>query len=448
MIHSAGRSLMFVNSFKFISLSVYLQKQVSGGGSDHHSLHRFSQNRPVSMSASRIPSPPVAPGAPGSPVFQHRSPSSPDSSSSQLYQHLQRLHLTQQIRGAGSPTFRRSSPPNLGQMGSSESPPHSFPNLLQNFTQGHQRNSPPPNFQNLQMIKEDSLDLDRSSQSDSEEEMIVQDSEDVISQSHFVNNRTLTVKQRAFACKPQISITDTHGHVTAVTSDGDSESDKGEHSDSATVSPNSPASSPCSAPLSYSYSVPFGTNVHTNLANIPHEVSGHWHDGCKTSNMNWYNSPHHRQKLKGIRNSSNFDTVSNFNAHSGLPSTGSWEISSEGLMGMYKNSSQSGERTATPPTVSVSDECELKTVGSLLNVSSKRSVEDILSEIRKILEQSGQQIAYKCSENCFQLTNSNVAMEVEVCEGVDASRLQVRRISGDRGSYQQLCRELLGGINI
>lgn len=427
---------------------LYLQKQVSGGGSDHHPL-RFSQNRPASMSASRIPSPPVAPCAPGSPVFQHRSPSSSDSSSSQLYQHLQRLHLTQQIRGAGSPTFRRSSPPNLGQLGSADSPPHSFPNLLQNFSQGHQRNSPPPNFQNLQMIKEDSLDIDRSSQSDSEEEMMVQDSEESPAPTHTADNRTLQVKQRAFACKPQISITDTHGHVTAVTSDGDSESDKGENSDHSAVSPNSPVSSPASVPLSYSYSVPFGTNVHTNLANIPPEISysGNWHDGCKTSNVNWY-SPHHRQKLKGLRNSMDLNSFSNFNAHSEKSHHGGWEINSEGIVGLYKNNSQSDERTGTPPSFQVSEECELKTVGSLLNLSSKRSVEDILNEIRKILEQSGQQIAYKCSENCFQLANSDVAMEVEVCQGVNASRLQVRRISGDRGCYQQLCRELLGGINI
>ena len=398
------------------------------------------------MSASRIPSPPIAPCAPGSPVFQHRSPSSPDSSS-QLYQHLQRLHLT---RGAGSPTFRRSSPPNLSQLGTADSPPHSFPNLLQNFSQPHQRNSPPPNFQNLHMIKEDSLDLDRSSQSDSEEDMMIQENDD--SATHSADNRTLQVKQRAFACKPQISITDTHGHVTAVTSDGDSESDKGDNSDSAAVSPNSPATSPSSVPLSYSYSVPFGTNIHTNLANIPPEISysGPLQDVSKTSNVNWYSphSPHHRQPLRGLRNSTNFDSLSNFNAHSEISSHKGWEISSEGIVGVYENSSQSGERTATPTNFPVNEECELKTVGSLLNVSSKRSVEDILSEIRKILEHSSQHIAYQCSENCFQLANSDVAMEVEVCEGVEASRLQVRRISGDRGCYQQLCRELLGGINI
>lgn len=394
------------------------------------------------MSASRIPSPPVAPGAPGSPVFQHRSPSSPDSSSAQLYQHLQRLHLTQQIRGAGSPTFRRSSPPNIGQTNTSDSPPPSYPNLLQNFSQGHQRNSPPPNFQNLQMIKEDSLDLDRSSQSDSEEEMVVQESSDSVPQSNVSDNRSLHMKQRAFACKPQISITDTHGHVTAVTSDGDAESDKGENSDSAMVSPVSSETTPATTRLSYSYSVPFGTNIHTNLTNIPAEISGSWQDGSKNSNLNWYN-PHHRPKPTGTRSAASFDSFSNYNAHTG--SKGSWEINSEGIVGLFRNNSQSDDRTVS---FSVGEECELKSVGSSVNVSSKRSVEDILNEIRKILEQSSQPIAYKCSENCFQLANSNVAMEVEVCDGGDASRLQVRRISGDRGTYQQLCRELLGGINI
>ncbi|KAH3700847.1 hypothetical protein DPMN_075828 [Dreissena polymorpha] len=158
-------------------------------------LHRLALNRPVSMSASRIPSPPIN-VSPGSPVFQHRSPTSPDSSSTQLYQHLQRLHLTQQIRQVGSPTFRRCSPPNLSQLSTSDSPPPSFPNLLQNYTQGHQRASPPPNFQNLQMIKEDSIDLDKSSQSDSEEDMLMQDG---------TENMGRKLLMQAFGKKPQIS---------------------------------------------------------------------------------------------------------------------------------------------------------------------------------------------------------------------------------------------------
>ncbi|KAH3700845.1 hypothetical protein DPMN_075826 [Dreissena polymorpha] len=113
-------------------------------------------------------------------------------------------------------------------------------------------------------------------------------------------------------------------------------------------------------------------------------------------------------------------------------------------MDMYSNI----DRTVDASSLEVAGDHELAKVGSYVNVSSKRSVADILNEIRKILEQSGPQIMYKCSENCFQLANSDVAMEVEVCEGVNASRLQVRRISGDKGSYQQLCQELLDGINI
>lgn len=415
------------------------------------------------MSASRIPSPPVTPS---SPVFQHRSPSSPDSqSSANLYQHLQRLHLTQQIRGAGSPTFRRSSPPNLASLGQqgSESPPQSFPNLLQNLPQGHHRSSPPPNFQNLQIIKEDSLDLDKSSQSESEEDMLVQENSDSV-------DATAT-SQWAYTSKPQISITDTQGHVTAVTSDGDSESEKGDNSDSATISPSSPSNVPTSLPFNYNYRLPYGSHVHTNLANIPPEtkVSGITQDLYYTSsNVNWlaHQQQLYLQRLHSIQNAANLPNVGSFSnytgkfsaQHSQPSSPKSWEISSEG---MYEKSasdwlinadnSQSVGRTdinGSAPTLQVGGECTLTKVGSYVNVSSKRSVGDILNEIRKILEQCGPEIAYKCSENRFQLANSDVSMEVEVCEGVDASRLQVRRISGDRGCYQQLCQELLAGINI
>ncbi|WAR05363.1 SIK3-like protein [Mya arenaria] len=438
------------------------KKQVSGGSLDHHTLHRLGQNRPVSMSATRIPSPPVSPfgapvspfgaavspfGAPGSPVFQQRSPASPDGGSGQLYQHLQRLQLTQQIRRAGSPTFRRSSPPNLAQLSSSENTPQSFPNILQNMGQGHQRSSPPPNFQNLQMIKEDSLDLDKSSQSDSEEEMVVQD----IGDNKLPANAT---QQPAFGKKPQISITDTQGHVTAVTSDGDSESEKGDNSNSAMVSPSSPISLPLSSSVAFNYNFApqYGTYMHSNIANIPTEtkVTVCPQSYYQTSNKNWYNPEEaYLQKLHGLHDSTDNRSLTNYNAQSAISSSpGSWEISNEGIVGLYRASSQSDDSSGHSQSLGVGGGYELTKVGSYVNVSSKRSVEDILNEIRKILEQSGPQIAYKCSDNCFRLANSDVAMEVEVCEGVDASRLQVRRISGDKGTYQQMCQELLAGINI
>lgn len=429
------------------------------GASEHHLLHR----RPASMSASSIPSPPITPT---SPVFQHRSPSSPDSQSgANLYQHLQRLHLTQQIRGSTSPTFRRSSPPNLASLGQQgcESPPQSYPNLLQNIPPGHHRSSPPPNFQNLQIIKEDSLDLDKSSQSESEEDMLVQENGE--------NADATSASQRAFTSKPQISITDTHGHVTAVTSDGDSESEKGDNSDSASVSPNSPSSIPMGIPFNYNSSLPYGNHCYTNLANIPRETTttcGPTQDLCNTSsNVNClsHQQQFYLQTLQSIQNTTNLPNVGvtnytgKFSAqHSQSSSPGSWEINSEGMYGktasdwlISTSNSQSSGRTdlnGSASSLQMGGECELTMVGSYVNVSSKRSVEDILNDIRKILEQSGPQIAYKCSENRFQLANSDVSMEVEVCEGVDASRLQVRRISGDQTCYQQLCQELLAGINI
>ena len=433
-------------------------------------MHRL-QNRPTSVASSRIPSPPQ-PTTPGSPVFQQRSPSSPDSQTASLYQHLQRLHLHQ---SNSAPNFRRGSPPNLVQVYSaqrSESPPQTYQNLLQNFPAGHQRSSPPPNFQNLQIIKEDSMDLqEKSSQSDSDEDMHVQE------HSAESSSKVAASTSKAFSAKPQISITDTQGYVTAVTSDGDSESEKGEP-ESKSVTP-SPTTTSTQSPFTFSYTLPYSTYVNTNLNNIPAEdlvtsAQNQQHFpqyDPSFANISW-NNPQlaYLQRLQGINTSDlgKYRTINNIGEYS--DSHGSWEMYNNGIMGLYdtyrdnrsyagsdtvfsghtqtSTSTQFGMQAKSSPSLGVDGNSDLKKAGSFVNVSSKRSVTDILHDIRKILDDSGPDIVYTCFENRFQLENSDVAMEVEVMEGIDMNKLQVRRISGDRGHYQQLCQELLAGINI
>lgn len=437
-------------------------------------MHRL-QNRPSSVASSRIPSPPQPGQSPGSPVFQQRSPSSPDSQTASLYQHLQRLHLHQ--NNPASPNFRRGSPPNLVQVYSaqrSESPPQAYQNLLQNYQAGHQRNSPPPNFQNLQIIKEDSIDmLEKSSQSDSDEEMAAHEN------SPASSSKPSPTSAKTYAGKPQISITDTQGHVTAVTSDGDSESEKGEN-DSAAVTPSTPTvTTSAQLPFSYSFTLPYSTYINTNLANIPAEdpvtsAQNQQHFpqyDPSFANVSW-NNPQlaYLQRLQGV----NAADLAKYRMYSSIGqysnSQTGWDTYSEGIMGLYNNyrdtrsyagsdlmfqrhspsssPTQFGIQTHSTPTLGIGETSDLRKAGSFVNVSSRRSVTDILNEIKKILDDSVPNIMYTCCDNGFTLENSDVAMEVEVMEGIDMNKLQVRRISGDRVHYQQLCQELLEGINI
>ncbi|XP_069115952.1 serine/threonine-protein kinase SIK3-like isoform X2 [Argopecten irradians] len=288
-----------------------LQKQVCNRdrGSEaelqqQHALHRLHHTlQPTTtIQHSPVPSPPLAPA---SPSFARHASSSTDSQSATLYQHLQRLHLHQQIQNSQQP-YQRMSPPTCLPMQRTDSPPQNFSQLYQNFGQSHQRNSPPPNitnFQNLQMIKEDSQDLpDQSPSEDGEVSMQVGDSE-------FTSQDK---KHRQFSGKPQISITDTSGHVTDVTSEGENdmspsptevESMSGIPATYHTfqdlsTSQNSPQPSPSRShrPLSHSHSSPaspnhqshppknftshpatynsliFGSYI-TNLAAIPHNIT-------------------------------------------------------------------------------------------------------------------------------------------------------------------------------
>lgn len=453
-----------------IVLSVF-QKQVNSD----HSKHRL-QNRPASVSSSRIPSPPQpGPSPVGSPVFQQRSPSSPDSQTASLYQHLQRLHLHQ--TNPTSPNFRRGSPPNLVQVYSaqrSESPPQTYQTLLQNYQASHQRSSPPPNFQNLQMIKEDSLDMqEKSSQSDSDEDMATQDN------TAASNSKQSPTSAKTYAGKPQISITDTQGHVTAVTSDGDSESEKGDADSSAgtPILPSVTTSAP--PPFTYSFTLPYSTYINTNLTNIPatdpvtvaQNQQNFTQYDPSFANISW-NNPQlaYLQRLQGV-------TAADLAKYRTLNSIGQYANTQTGcdpynmgIKGLYNNyrdnrsyagsdymfqrSAQSsnpthcGFQTHSTPMLGVDGMSDLRKAGSFVNVSSKRSVTDILNEIKKILDDSVPNIMYTCCDNGFMLENSDVAMEVEVMEGIDMTKLQVRRISGDRIHYQQLCQELLEGINI
>ncbi|CAC5357451.1 unnamed protein product [Mytilus coruscus] len=401
-----------------------------------HSLHRFHQSLQVlfvtqgsAIQHSPIPSPPLVPG---SPSFQrHNQPSQ------ELYQHLQRLHLQNPIR---------NSPPSGNQR--TDSPPQSYNQLFQVFPQPHQRSSPPPNlanFQNLQSIREDSQDhADESPRCESEDEMQVQDN-------------ICDKKQQKFTQKPQISITDTHGHVTDVTSDSDpSMEDSDSHTETSHSSPerqfttttthssqhqpytttqsrsHQQATTVHSTPAqqasdqrtghyqTFQQSVPlncrvFGNIVNTNLANIPAEEPV------------WDNTQ--IAYLQQLQHSPYIDANSFVQFQ----------------MNQFYNGDLVHRLHSQEPSIKSN---------SNINLTSTRTVEDIQLEIKRILLKRERVIerererVYQCSDTVFKVENSDVELELEVCEGVTYNGLQVRRISGDKGQYTQLCEELLSGINL
>ena len=176
-------------------------------------------------------------------------------------------------------------------------------NLTQGLTPTHQRSSPPPVFQNLHIIQEDTH-VDLSCPEDEEMQDISKQMTGGQSESASVGR---DVKHRQYVGTPQISITDTQGHVTAVsTADDDSAMDTKESTAAAisrlssppgvTVSVSamtsvgspprtkSPVTNPCGVnvvgcetyPKSPVHTYPmhmFSSCINTNLSNIQPPVS-------------------------------------------------------------------------------------------------------------------------------------------------------------------------------
>lgn len=365
---------------------------------------------------SPIPSPPLVPG---SPSFQrHNQPSL------ELYQHLQRLHLQNP---------NRNSPPSGNQR--TDSPPQSYNHnqLFQVFPQSHQRSSPPPNlanFQNLQSIREDSQDhADESPRCESEDEMQVQEN-------------ICDKKQQKFTQKPQISITDTHGHVTDVASDSDPSM---EDSDTQTSHNLLDQSTP-------------STTIHSSQ---PYTTAQYSMSGQNEQRSDPLQG--HYQTFQQSLDCRVFPNIVNTNLARIPPGQPVWDntqlaylqqlqhspyIDTNNIVQIQMNQFYNGVHHlhhSQAPTVKSN---------SNINLTSTRTVEDIQLEIKRILLERERVIerererVYQCSDTVFKVESSDVELELEVCEGVTYNGLQVRRISGDKGQYTQLCQEILSGINL
>ncbi|KAK7499798.1 hypothetical protein BaRGS_00008889, partial [Batillaria attramentaria] len=260
-----------------------------------HNLHRLQ----TTLQGGGIPvSPAPSPPQPSSPSYTRGgarsgavSPSDLASQSAILQQQLQRLQLHHQhnIHSmhhniAHAPAVASSPPliplPPLSPASQrSESPP-GLSHLLHSRPTSLQRASPPPNFQNLSSIREDAGDLGDHGDNDGEDTEMV-DEEQVRRKSvgGEIGHTRLPVesspllrrassgtppyqdmRHRSFAGNPQISITDTQGHVTDV--DTTPEDDGRD-----TVSPNSPTARQSDSPLSR-YSVFQSSGQPVSVSNV------------------------------------------------------------------------------------------------------------------------------------------------------------------------------------
>lgn len=303
-----------------------LQMQVSTVAADRqaelqqqHSLHRLQTSlQGGGVAVSPTPSPP----APSSPSYCARGGGATSpcldlaAQSASLQQQLQRLQLQQQQQHHHhalhhSPVVSPSPPlmplPPLSPSSQrSESPP-GLSHLLHSRPTSLQRSSPPPNFQNLSSIREDAGDI--ADHGDGEDAEMVDEEQmrrwsvggevghvrpENCQAGHGPHHSTLVrrassgtppsqeVRHRSFTGNPQISITDTQGHVTDV------DTSTAEEDSRDTVSPSSPTARQTDSPhfrystyhtvpasvssviSSYPFSFLQGFGlINTNLASIP-----------------------------------------------------------------------------------------------------------------------------------------------------------------------------------
>lgn len=394
--------------------------------------------------------------------------------------------------------------------------------MLQNLSQQHQRSSSPPNFQNLHMIREDAADMLDNSMEDQEEEGSLRKTTTTTTSSTLSQDEQ-EQRQRQFARNPQISITDTQGHVTDVsTSDTETEPDMSvvpqsdpptssspnpttstsagthvtfQHSRDSQFAPTVPQQITQHYPHLYTFPHYIGTNL-TNIGPIPRRnnddpiVEGPFYGpylskagltplgmfgiqlNTTVSNrlhrVNQVSQP--RQQIlnnsnEALQQTHSVRAVSAGNFHGKLQG-GSYSPTQNTQSGaatelelqealnkinnyMWPEAYSMSPQSATPPSsLDIQPLADTKKIPSFINLTSRRNVPELLSEVKRALDDKGSELVYQHSQNLFRLENSAVQMEMEVREGGPVNGLQVRRISGDSLQYGKLCSELLAGIQL
>ena len=268
----------------------------------------------VSFQSGGLPVSPVpSPPQPSSPSFGRGAAGGGESSSlalanesALLQQRLQRLQLIHPHPlplhpHPPAPTLTPSPPlmplPAHSPVSQRSDSPPGLTHLLHSRPSNLQRSSPPPTFQNLSAIREDSGDVADPHETDAEmvdEERVREDgpgpgqaSVEASASARRASSGTppsLDGRQRGFSGNPQISITDTQGHVTDVDTTPQEEardtaspagSPTGRQSDSPLGRPSGVPCSVAGAALAggissypFSFLQGFGL-INTNLASIP-----------------------------------------------------------------------------------------------------------------------------------------------------------------------------------
>ena len=433
-----------------------------------------------------------------------------EQSTATLYHQLQRLHLQQSVLPPGvAPAALRSGPAaNIQQNSASyglssqsrSSPPYHAPtqsyhvpilplshskSAESNALLPHQRGSPPPGFQNLHMIKEDSVD--GSDHSHMEDDSAVGDSGAKTTEADLdAANRTEQDRSPAcnkYAQTPQISITDTAGHVTAVSHSPDVDGDvmvmdDGDHEEKVKVTSTSTRSPPMGPPVEtgmaplfpYSwfthlggYSLPsqFPATALPNLTRLPDVDSAQLNFTALSQGLILGMGLDQFSFGKGI------DSVAPLASGSQQASSVGWSYdtnvfpnsshpTSNKLADMHQLSSSLDGDIAKHSWINQSarDDNHIRNglpevqpqLWSLAN--SKRTMSDLILQIKQVLDTRSAEIRYDYLDNRFRLTNSTVQMEMEVCQGGSERQLKVRWISGDELHISRLCSELLQGMNL
>jgi hypothetical protein len=123
-------------------------------------------------------------------------------------------------------------------------------------------------------------------------------------------------------------------------------------------------------------------------------------------------------------------------------------------LSMDRSAAGHGDFNINGSSDQLTNTCAIPSASSHINLTSLRTVPELLQQIKRTLDERGAGLAYQYSEKLFRLSNVDVQMELEVREGRGVNGvngvngLQVRRIAGDRRHYRQLCNELLAHIHL
>ena len=397
---------------------------------------------PPSSRVSPVPSPPL----PSSPSLQQQMINT-DLHTTNLNQQLQRLHLQQtQYTTTPPPTSfamlsqKRNSPPNIvpylthSKSGELVSPSFHF---RQNFPQTHSRSSSPPGpGQNLQMIKEDSLDTP-TEHSDKEKAP-----PSMSSPTHSPVEKRPT---------PQISITDTCGHVTPMPASEEedmetegSHDDQGEGPDSSsTECQNSSHTRTMNNWNTYPFSLQYAG---LDLSTIPDEQPN-VHPPIEGPS---YSFPLYRASpVINFNNPHSFQTYQSQPLRDTFASTNALIKSEHFKSDLSESREKQMERSSSLDDVDKKNfRNGLSNSFSSLDYTSKRTMSDLLEEIKRALDRRSAELVYERLENRFRLQSQMVQMEMEIYPGISERGLKIRKIDGDAFQYRRLCSELIKCIDL